>query len=864
MLTTQEAAAHYAGKGLRVVPIPAGKKGPELRNWQDLRITPETVPQHFNGRPQNVGIILGKASGWLVDVDLDVPEAVKIAGTFLSPTLTSGRSSTPHSHWWYVAPAVESLSFKDASGTVLVELRSTGRQTVVAPSVHPSGEHYVWYDTCPEPLEVTADVLTLQVRQLATAALLARHVPSEGGCHTFALCVAGYLLRSGRLDGQTTLKIMLAAWSAAEADSREAIRDIEAIVRDTAEKLAEGEPVVGGPTLEEIAPGVPRLLAKWWGWPEHSEAGDPHRGPTQAELLLRHAQSAELFHAPEGVAYATMRVGDYRETWPVRSKTFKLWLLRQYYAAHDTAPNAQALSDARSTIEARALFDGAERQVYVRVAGHGGKVYLDLCNDRWEAVEITPGGWRVIPSDTLPVRFIRKDNAASLPYPVPGGSIEDLRPLLNVRTEEDWRLTVGWLVGALNPDGPYPVLVLQGEQGSAKSTTVRVLRSVVDPAVEPLRAPPRDARDLAIAASGNWTPAFDNLSGIKPWLSDGLCRLATGGGFATRELYSDDREILFSSKRPVILNGIDSLATAGDLRDRSVVIELPHIPPHKRRTEREFSRDLEARRPKVLGALLDAVSAALRNRDTTELDGLPRMGDFALWVVAAEEALGWQSGAFMKAYSGNRHEADELALDNDLVAVAVRSLMKDRNEWTGSSTRLLEELGRQVNEDVKRSRAWPGTPQTLSNRMKRLAPTLRRAGIEYGEGRVGHQRTRLKTLRRTRPERDRPHRPQDENSPLQGVKSADDQADSRGRSADSGPCLNRPRETLVNAGLHDDADDADDDKQGASEASKKSLEDLTVDAVTAGLDRFSSGQALSPKLHDDKSIGEHRQEGIRK
>jgi hypothetical protein len=203
-----------------------------------------------------------------------------------------------------------------------------------------------------------------------------------------------------------------------------------------------------------------------------------------------------------------------------------------------------------------------------------------------------------------------------------------LRQLLNVRTDEDFRLLIAWLIGALNPDGPYPVLALQGEQGSAKSTTVRVLRSVVDPAVEPLRAPPRDERDLAIAASGNWTPALDNLSGVKPWLSDALCRLATGGGFATRELYSDDREVLFSAKRPVILNGIDSLAVAGDLRDRSLIIELPPISPEKKRTERVFYRDLEKARPKVLGALLNAVSAALRTLERVELEELPRMADF--------------------------------------------------------------------------------------------------------------------------------------------------------------------------------------------------------------------------------------------
>lgn len=485
-----------------------------------------------------------------------------------------------------------------------------------------------------------------------------------------------------------------------------------------------------------------------------------NRKPAQAEVLIGYARSAELFHAPDGEAYATVGSGGHRETCPLKSVRFTRWLTRSFYREMGKAPSAQALTDARATIAAMAAFDGPKLPVFVRIAGHQGAVYLDLCNEEWEAAEITASGWRVLPSEGVPVRFVRRDNAAARPRPTSGGSVEDLKPLLNVRGEDDFRLLVGWLVGALSPDGPYPLLVLQGEQGSAKSTTVRVLRSVVDPAVEPLRAPPRDERDLAIAASGNWVPALDNLSGVRPWLSDALCRLATGGGFATRELYSDDREVIFSQKRPVILNGIDSLAVAGDLRDRSLVIELPPIPPDKKRTERKFYRELESVGPQVLGALLDAVSAALCNLDKVDLEELPRMADFAVWVSAAEETLPWESGAFLEAYAGNRADADEGALDNDPVAVAVGDLMEGRGEWSGTATELYAALAELVDEEVRRSRAWPSAPNSLSNRMKRIAPSLREAGIEYEDERMsGGGRTRTKSLKKI-PEKDRPGRPE--------------------------------------------------------------------------------------------------------
>ena len=385
---------------------------------------------------------------------------------------------------------------------------------------------------------------------------------------------------------------------------------------------------------------------------------------------------------------------------------------------------------------------------------------------------------------------------------------------------------VAWVMGTFNPDGPYPILVLQGEQGSAKSTTVRVARSITDPAVEALRAPPRSERDLAIAASGNWTPAMDNLSGIPRWLSDALCRLSTGGGFATRENYSDDREVLFSQKRPVIVNGIDSLAVAGDFRDRSIIIELPPIPSNKKRTEKEFYRELEEARPKLMGALLDAVSAALGNLDRVDLEEKPRMADFAVWMVAAEEALGWERGAFMQAYTGNRAEANEIALANDPVAEAVRRLVDRHGIWSGTSTEMLSVLGKQVSDEIRRSKAWPAGPNTLSNRMKRLAPALREDGIEYDEDRTGHDRTRIKTLRKIEQENVRTVRTDDENAG-NGSSSRgpyEDDADDKKRFAGDPYARDSLPEIVANGHPRGAADEADGESRALSKNERVEFE----------------------------------------
>jgi len=273
-------AQRYIERGMTVVPIPHKRKSPVLPRWQNLRIKVDDIPRYFNGRSQNIGISLGEPSSGLVDVDLDVPEAIELAGHFLPPTLTSGRASAPTSHRWYRVSGVKTERWKETDGQMLVELRSTGCQTLVEPSVHPSGERYVWHrDGETRIEEITPGALLRACRELATATLLTRHLPPVGGRHDHALAVAGFLLRPGRLDEESVLRIVLAAWHAAGADSREAVRDLEGIVRDTARNIRAGREVVGGPTLAETAPGVPDLMARWWGW-ERGASTELTRGST--------------------------------------------------------------------------------------------------------------------------------------------------------------------------------------------------------------------------------------------------------------------------------------------------------------------------------------------------------------------------------------------------------------------------------------------------------------------------------------------------------------------------------------------------------------------------------------------------------
>jgi len=257
-----------------------------------------------------------------------------------------------------------------------------------------------------------------------------------------------------------------------------------------------------------------------------------------------------------------------------------------------------------------------------------------------------------------------------------------------------------------------------------------------------LRALPREDRDLFIAASNGHVLAFDNVSRLPSWISDTLCRLATGGGFAVRQLYTDQDEVLFDAARPVILNGIEDIVTRPDLADRAVFLTLEPIPEEKRRPEAELWAAFEAERPRILGVLLDAVAQGLKMLPQTKLEKLPRMADFALWASACETAL-WPAGTFWTAYCGNRNEAVESVLDADPVAAAVRAVMLERTEWKGTATDLLGALAEMAGERIAKSKTWPNGPQALSGRLRRAATFLRNIGIEIDYMKEGRTRTRI-------------------------------------------------------------------------------------------------------------------------
>jgi hypothetical protein len=310
----------------------------------------------------------------------------------------------------------------------------------------------------------------------------------------------------------------------------------------------------------------------------------------------------------------------------------------------------------------------------------------------------------------------------------PQEALNLLRKHVRVKGDGNFSLLLGWLVQALCPSGPYPVLVFTGEHGSGKSVTTKMIRSLVDPSSVPTSTAPKSEEDLIVTAENSWVLNLDNMSEVSPWLSDSICRLATGGGFRTRKLYSNKEEVFFYHQRPMILNGIEKLTGRPDLADRALRIELDAIPEEDRASEKDVLSAFKEDRPHIMAGLFSAVSVALGCIDNVELPTLPRMADFAKWAEAAEPAFPVEPGTFRESYATNRKEANQNTLENDEVARAIQALVEDAGHWHGKMSELVEKLKKYVfNPDAPPSELQHYN--SLSSHLKRIMPVLREAGI---------------------------------------------------------------------------------------------------------------------------------------
>lgn len=463
------------------------------------------------------------------------------------------------------------------------------------------------------------------------------------------------------------------------------------------------------------------------------------RAPTQASVLVRLAlERYELITGDDSRPYAVARNGPAIAR-PLRGRGGLREQLAKIYsdACRGAVASASAFTDAIAVLEGHASQAEAV-PVHLRVAPYGDGIVLDLGTPDGRCVITGPGGWRR--ESRSPVLFRRTALTMALPDPVRpaagtpvleadagggvSGTLAPLAALLNTDLTT-FRLLVGWLIAALVPGIPHPILALLGEQGTAKSSAARLLNGLIDPSPAPLRSPPRDIRQWAVTAAAGWTVCIDNISSMSDWLSDSLCKAVTGDGIVDRALYTDDDVVVLAFRRVITLTSIDAGELRGDLGERMLPAELERIPDTERRAEEAIAADYEAARPQLLGAVLTLLCDCLAALPSVNLASMPRMADFGRILAALDEVTGWDT---LATYEATAADIAETVVESDLFAEAVRELVtaKDSNsEWQGTAAALLG----QITPD-KTPKWWPRTPRAAGGRLRRTAPSLRRVRVE--------------------------------------------------------------------------------------------------------------------------------------
>ena len=413
------------------------------------------------------------------------------------------------------------------------------------------------------------------------------------------------------------------------------------------------------------------------------------------------------------------------------SRSLRSELGKAYFAAKGRAAPGSALSDALNVLEGMAL-EGEREAVHLRVAPYNGGIVVDLGTEDGAAIVVEPGRWHWV--ERSPVVFRRTNAMAAMPAPAETGDLEPLRKLLNV-SEDNWPLLVGWAVAGLLPWLPHPVLLLAGEQGTAKSTAGRILTALIDPSGAQLRRAPTDPTDWVAQASASWAVCLDNVSTVPRWLSDAMCRAVTGDGSVDRTLYTNLDVTVTSFRRVLCLTSIEAGHIHGDLAERLLVVELERIGEEKRREEAVVMAEFEAAHARVLGGLLTLTARVLEALPHTRPGRLPRMADFCRVLAALDAVTGWES---LKTYRDRLGDALRAVVDDDLVARAVIAFMGDRvgAEWQGTATDLLKAL---TAPDPK-PKEWPATPAALGGALTRLGPALMTYGIHVDRGKSNGRR----------------------------------------------------------------------------------------------------------------------------
>jgi len=713
----------------RLLPFP-----PPFKTGRDHEVAssdPEIIKQWYAQYPgTRWAVLCGEPGGPVViDVDRHSPEAdgVKsLAALFAEyPELKAAFDAAPRArtpgggfHYYFAAPA-------DGSLRGVVGLRpgldvlGKGRLAVVPPSQREDGP-YVWERPPDGKLPPLPPVLVQLLADQKSGRPKAQ-APAAGGNGS------GKIHEGERNDTLMSIAGRLRRDGLGEEEIYAALQKINA---------QRCVPPLGDDEVRSIARSAER----------YPPADDDEKRAPQSGQLVRLARERYRFGCTaEGEPFAVELNGP-NLALPFRGNAcgsgLRARLARIYFEMTGRPPSSSALTDALAALDGMTR-DGPREPVALRLGRDGDRIVIDLGDAAGRAAIVEPGGWRVV--ERSPILFRRTALTGELPTPQAGGDLDALRQLLRFEADVVWRLLRGWLVGALIPDIPIPIMLLSGPAGAGKTTVARLLVSLIDPSPAPTRSPPRDEEGWAVAACGSHVVAIDNISTISQWFSDLLCRACTGDGAVRRALYTNNDLSVLAFRRAVILTSIDPGALRDDLGDRLLLVDLPGLDDDSRRPEKAIMEEFDTMRPQLFGALLDTLARVLTVLPDAEPPTNPRMADFGRILHALDMLDG---GGAYNAYLAQRGRIAEEVIEGDAVALEILKLLNNHADgWSGTTAQLLEAI-----TPENPPPGWPHTPRAMAAHLKRLIEPFRRTGIAVEPVRIGPNRARGYILRREFPE----------------------------------------------------------------------------------------------------------------
>lgn len=463
--------------------------------------------------------------------------------------------------------------------------------------------------------------------------------------------------------------------------------------------------------------------------------GCERRSLITESLMQNLSSDGALFHGG-GKSYCEISINGRRKIVDVESKQFAEVLSHMAYTLNDEKAilTRSQIDHIVSVISAKARYDGKSRKVEIRSCLRKSGVYIDIGNGV-KQIKVTKKSWRVLNLGS--VKFATRPYA--LRFPIPKGDESDIELLGKYLPKKTFKLIVAFIAHCLIAEPPFSVLVIQGEQGSGKTTVSNIIRALIDPHRTPFTRIDKED-DLHVNAIGNQIICIDNASDLRASMSDTFCRITTGTGYTKRKLYSDTDEVAIQIARPFLLNGISNIISRPDLGDRAIIVSTTRL--NSRGYLSSVMSQFKADKSKIFGAILSGISGYLRYKDDIEIDSGHRLFEFLRVGVALERTYGWPEGSFMREFDAMKRNQLLQEYDCHSLVKGIRKILQGTGrEWRGSAEELMSAIdASSVNEGYSKEKDFPKSVAQLGKDLCRLAPLLRNIGIKYSRSRSSTRR----------------------------------------------------------------------------------------------------------------------------